>query len=189
MITCHGTVLLMIHRQILLWSLARHDWRGRKFFRDVVEFLECSANSYSGYEDDLELFILLLVGTPEDVGDRMNDTDLEAQLLDDELVMFSQKIGFLLWNCLTSSQNNGGRERCPGKSLKCSNPSRRQGMSIHCWRTEWSTRRRSIEFFLVLVCTIIRCVRLSWSCMSVGTVTSKYFSTLSLWILTTCFEL
>ncbi len=68
---------------------------GGSVFRDVVEFLECSANSYSGYEHDLELFILLLVGTPEDVGDWMNDTDLEAQLLYDELVMFSQKNGFL----------------------------------------------------------------------------------------------
>ncbi len=75
----------------------RHDWRSGwwNFFRDVVEFLGCSADSYSGYEDDLELIILLLMGTPEDVGNKMNDTDLVARLLDDEL-SYSHKNGFPL---------------------------------------------------------------------------------------------
>lgn len=80
-------------------------------FRDFLEFLERNVDGYSGDADDSELLLLLSVGTLEDVGNEMDDTDLVVQQLsskmksiDDELMMvqadlkvatkFSEKLDF-----------------------------------------------------------------------------------------------
>jgi hypothetical protein len=53
-------------------------------FRDCVEFLENTVNGYSGEECDAELYILLTTGSVEQVGMKMDDTELVVQQLDTE---------------------------------------------------------------------------------------------------------
>ena len=62
--------------------------------RDFLEFLERNVDGYSGDDNDSDLLSLLSVGTLEDVGNEMDDTELVVQQLsskmkniDDELLM------------------------------------------------------------------------------------------------------
>ena len=66
---------------------------GGGVFRDFLEFLERNVDGYSGDDNDSELLSLLSIGTLEDVGNEMDDTDLVVQQLsskmkniDDELI-------------------------------------------------------------------------------------------------------
>lgn len=65
---------------------------GGGIFRDLVEFLEQTADIHVGESSDADLRILLQTGTVQDIGDEMDDTQLLVDQLDTKLRALEQEI-------------------------------------------------------------------------------------------------
>jgi curved DNA-binding protein CbpA len=65
---------------------------GNFFLRDFVEFLEGNVDGFSRDDKDSELSRLLMIGSLDEVGNEMDDTDLVVQQLSSKLDMIDKEI-------------------------------------------------------------------------------------------------